>query len=255
VPVPEASGATFVKAGGKRSILVISDSGNSGAGVRVDLDTDEVAPITFPLDGLASDDSEGLSLGPDGVLYGITSSGYIREWTITEDGTLATKREAYPLAPPEGPYVCDDGKSSNCEANFEGLCLSPQDGGACVGYAASKTKGELLCLTRTAEGLLALGEGPSLPVAGGEALSGCHFTLSEPHRLLAVTNAFGGARVLRIEAGAAPQDLGVLGGAFPEAIAVDDHDRVFVFNDLATFTPGSVLLVFDCAGTGKQPGL
>ena len=249
IPLPEASGAAFVKLGGKRLVYVTSDSGNEGAAIRIDVDSGAVVPFKLPLKGATGDDTEGLSIGAGPILYGITSSGWMREWTIKSDGTVSVLREAYPLAEPGSKYLCDDGTQSNCAANFEGLCLhpSPAAGADCVGYAASKAKGSLVCLVKAADGRLQLEPKIQIMVAANESLSGCHYAPVEPYTLLAVTNAFGGSRVFRIDGPSKPPaDMGVVGTGFPEAVAVDDDLRVIVFSDLANLTPDSMLVAFSC---------
>lgn len=232
VDLPEASGATLLDDG---SILVVGDSGRQGAYVQLDPESGEVRRRgKLPLDRGASDDLEGLSaMGPR--LYGITSSGWMREW-IRKDEELSLVRKSYPVAPRESEWLCQSSKDSNCAQNYEGLCLLRRApaAGECAGFAAAKASGRLICLIRADDGRLALDPERILKVASPKTLSGCHF--DEEGRLWFGNNVFAANAVGVVEGWAQPASarvtrIGAMGLGFQEAIAVGPGGAVYRFSD------------------------
>jgi len=231
LPIAEASAAVFLADG----MLVVADSGNAGAYVILDPDTGAVRSHgALPLGAGASDDLEGLAVAPDGVLWGVTSSGYLRAW----------RRDGAGFALIDGPYglgarlACEAG-SINCGANLEGLCLSPKvepDDG-CVGFVASKTDGKLHCLVRDGARLRAEPR-VTIAVTDPEALADCAF---DPTGDAVWTggNLFDGGLVSKVTGWRDPADvtvtaIGSLGVGLPEVIAVGDAGVIYRFSDSGT---------------------
>lgn len=234
-PLAEASGATVLADG---SLLVVGDSGTHGAFVRLSADTGKVLQEgKLPLDKRASDDLEGLAR-MDGRLFGITSSGWMREWRMDGE-SFSLVRKSYALAKyDKDELVCKSARDTNCAQNYEGLCLraKPPAAGQCAGFAAAKATGNLLCLTLGADGRLALDASRSIHVAAPKTLSGCHF--DETDRLWFGSNFFAANMIGIVEEWHEPKDavitrLGSVGIGFPEAIAVGPAGQVFRFSDTA----------------------
>ncbi len=234
IALPEASGAVYLP-GPPATVLVVADSGNRGQWAELDAgDGRVVGHGRLPLDGGASDDLEGLSvLG--GRFYGLTSSGYLREWERA-DGGFRQVRDAYPIATPgEGSpsLSCKHAGKVNCDANFEGLCLADAPAGGCVGWAAAKDNGTLYCLVRADDGRLRVDRGRAVKIAGHGLVSGC--TILPGGDLLVGTNLFGGNTVYRVSgAGGAKPRIRVidrLGPGFGEAIAASPDGVVYRFSD------------------------
>tara|TARA_R110002073_G_scaffold208011_2_gene368307 strand:+ start:44423 stop:45445 length:1023 start_codon:yes stop_codon:yes gene_type:complete len=238
IPIAEASGATWMP---DTSLLVIGDSGTDGAFLRLSsADGSVLTKGKLPLDSGASDDLEGLSrIGS--TLFGITSSGYMREWEPKGD-TFVLARKSYSIARKgDTKSVCASAKDSNCGPNYEGLCLldtaadaKPSDDAPCVGYAAAKARGSLVCLVRRPDGRLAARPEHTISVANPKTLSGCHF---DPQgRLWFGNNVFAANTVGLIEdhqhvKSAKITRVGALGLGFAEAIAVGTGGQVFRFSD------------------------
>jgi hypothetical protein len=246
IPVPEASGAVYVPArdGRPAELVVVGDSGNDGKAVILDPATGKVlSQARFPLDAAASDDVEGLAYA-DGLFYGLTSSGWMRHWRRTRDG-FELARDAYPIAKASTGAVCANPRRSNCAYDYEGLCVAPAAAVAppregapppCVGFAASRARGSLICLVLRRDGALALDLDRAIPVARPSQLSGCDFD-PDGTTVWAGTNVFGGSRVLAVRdwrdpARARVDGVGVLGSGFPETIAVAPGGVVYRFSDL-----------------------
>jgi hypothetical protein len=185
IELPEASAAVRFSDG---MALVVADSGHRGRAVWVSPEGATTA-VQLPLDPISrrrgtdivDDDLEGLAIGTDGRLYGLTSAGWLRVWT--RDGTDFTQvGSARPISD-HPDFVCDS-RAVNCGPNYEGLCLRPSGWDApagpsapCVGYAASKARGELVCLVAS-DGESPLRVEPSRVLATGLAadhLSDCAF--------------------------------------------------------------------------------
>ncbi|MEZ4267908.1 MAG: hypothetical protein R3F39_16155 [Myxococcota bacterium] len=186
--LPEASGAVWIDNALGRGWLVIADSGNKGAGALLDPVAYLTLPVEFPLDAAAGDDVEGLALSPLGRVVGLVSSGYIREWTADATGLVLAQFAT--AVTDDADYLCDP-QGGNCAANFEGFCLHPAPGpdAACVGFAVSKARGELVCVVSTDDGYR-LDPSQRLAVGEAEQLSGCDYELEAPHRLVVAGNLF-----------------------------------------------------------------
>ena len=235
VDLAEASGATLLADG---SIMVVGDSGTNGAYVRLDPRSGEVlSEGKLKLDSGASDDLEGLSRIGD-VLYAITSSGWMRHFSIDGD-RFDPVVMSYPIAPKDKrKLVCKTAHDTNCAQNYEGLCLRPDvsEGEHCAGFAAAKTSGKLFCLRLDKAGRLQLDAQHAIDVAAPQSLSGCHF--DKQGRVWFGTNLFAANNIGFVED---HQDLqkptithvGPVGLGFGEAIAIVESDQVFRFSDTA----------------------
>ncbi len=237
IPLAEASGATVLENG---TLIVVGDSGTDGAFLHLDAKTGAVQHKgKLPLDSKSSDDLEGLA-HMDGKLYGITSSGWMREWAPKQSGYKLIA-QSYALAKYDSKMlVCRDPRDSNCAQNYEGLCLQathPKPG-QCAGFAASKTKGLLICLTyqqaRPGRGTLRLDPSRTISVASAHALTGCHF--DENDRLWFGTNFFAANSIGFVEGWQTPKtatitELGPVGFGFDEALAVGPGGAVYRFSD------------------------
>jgi len=238
IPIAEASGATWME---DDTLLVIGDSGTNGAFLRLHSgDGSVLSKGALPLDSSASDDLEGLSrIGS--TVYAITSSGFMREWKPSGDA-FELVRKSYSVAPKgDTKHACASARDSNCGPNYEGLCLledasetTPNDKAPCVGFAASKARGELVCLTQDAKGRLAVRPQHTIPVAAPKTLSGCHFDADG--KLWFGNNVFAANSVGFVEGYQAPKSatitrLGALGLGFAEAIALGPDGQVVRFSD------------------------
>lgn len=233
--VPEASGAAWLTVDGKLTLVVVSDSGNSGAYGLVDPETGETREVgKLPL-GEAGDDIEGFAARGDKV-YGLTSSGWIRTWKRAGSG-FELAEAAYPLGPIDLPDKGGDGnhpppgdgmvcgaKKTNCGRNYEGLCLvDPAFAkGDCIGFVASKADGHLYCLTEEA-GKLVVHHDRSIAVTKPGALADCAFA-QDSGTLWAGSNLFDLAQVYRVNgwndpATAKAEPFAQIGVGFPETIA------------------------------------
>ncbi len=251
VPVAEASGAVFLADG---TILVVSDSGNDGAYVVIDAgDGHVVESGKLPLgasDGASrADDIEGLSrVGTK--IWGLTSSGWVRAWERRADGP------GFTLVVPA--YRIDDEDACavdtvNCGNNYEGLCLAPTAAaaaalGGCVGYAASKATGDLVCLVADGDRWRA-DPARRLHVSNPEALADCD--VAADGTIWTGDNLFGRNAVHRI-AGGAIVATGHLGEGFPEVITVGPDGRIYRFSDMGG-APSRVA-VHDCAKRAQGGG-
>lgn len=243
-PVPEASAAAWLTVDGKAMLLVVGDSGNHGAYGLVDPETGATRETgTLPLDGNAGDDLEGLAVRGD-LVYGLTSSGWMRTWRRAPHGFIAVDA-AYPLGPvdlpddqnnnraPRGDGMVCNGKVVNCGRNYEGLCLAAKPAGGCVGFAASKADGHLYCLTEQG-GKLAVRRDHPIAIARSGALADCAF--SDDGTLWAGSNMFDLGAVYRVThwddpAHAEVDKIGSLGVGFPEGIAARG-DTIYRFSDM-----------------------
>ncbi|MFT3696216.1 MAG: hypothetical protein QM831_23960 [Kofleriaceae bacterium] len=223
-PVPEASGAAFLPIDGKPMLVVVSDSGNHGAYGIVDPDTgDTVEQGQLPI-GDSTDDIEGLAVR-GGHLFGITSPGWILEWTRDDANhafTLVQPRYALgPVdlpgragigdKPPEGDGMVCDGRRSNCGRNYEGICLTET-----AGYALAKADGHLYPLVGSP---LQVKRDGAIAVGRPGVAADCAY--DETGALYVGNNLFGEAKVLRVEHGETSQ-IGLLGIGFPEVLVVRD---------------------------------
>jgi hypothetical protein len=240
-PVPEASGAAWLDIDGKLTLVVASDSGHDGAFGLVDPETGATrAQGTFPLGSGASDDIEGLAARGQ-RLYGITSSGFMREWEW-KSGAFVLLAGPYPIGGPD--MTC---KGTNCGKNYEGLAIAPAPIGGCVGYACSKETGAIYCLTDQQGKLVASGAAGITIVDKKDVLADCAF--DERGELYVGNNLFGLARTARVRNLAEPTkvaiaDLGPLGTGFPETVAARG-DIVYRMSDMGGDGP-SLMLKFRC---------
>ncbi len=233
IDIAEASGATWMA---DETLLVIGDSGTNGAFLTLNSESGVIlSGGKLPLDDGASDDLEGLSRIGDRV-YALTSSGYMREWVAKGEG-FDLVQKSYRLARAEDKdLTCASGKSTNCGPNFEGLCLisDPAPSAPCVGFAAAKALGRLICLRQETDGRLSLVADHTISVASPKTLSGCHF--DEEGRLWFGNNVFAANAVGFVTGHQQPESavitrVGSLGLGFPEAIAVGPKGQVYRFSD------------------------
>ena len=239
-PLAEASAAAWWNG----ALLVISDSGNHGAYALVDADTGETREQgTLPV-GATSDDFEGLD-ARDGTLYGLTSSGFMHEWTRTGE-RFELARPPYPIG--DGDLVCEATKL-NCAKNYEGLCLvprsSPHRDAPCTGFAASKTDGHLYCLVARG-GKLVIDRAHAIAVARPKQLADCAF--DDAGGLWTGGNVYALDEVDRVERWWEPEHaevaaVGAIGVGNSEVIAVRG-DVVYRMSD--TNSAPSLMAKFRC---------
>jgi hypothetical protein len=211
-PVPEASAAAWLSIDGKPTLLVVGDSGQDGAYGLVDPDTGETREQgKLPL-GDAGDDLEGLAARGD-TIYGLTSAGWMRVW----------KREGRAFRLVDGPYAIGTGdmicgkRKSNCQRNYEGLCLGSKPSAVgCAGYAASKKDGVLYCLVERGD-RFTITRDHAIALEKPNVLADCAY--ADDGSLWAGDNLIGLSQVYRIE-GEVPVPVAKLGAGFPEVIAV-----------------------------------
>jgi hypothetical protein len=248
VELPEASAATWFEIGGKRTLVVVSDSGHSGAYAVIDPESGSmIEKGALPL-GKGTDDIEGLATRGD-YIVGLTSSGWIREWQRSRDD------KTFELV--EGPYeIGIHGMScslddSNCAKNYEGLALAPDlRRNGCVGYACSKQDGHLYCLT-VQDRKLVVDPSRSIAVEKKNVLGDCAF--SPEGQLYVGNNMFGMSTVYRIDGWQDPAQakvvmVGELGLGFPEVIAVAG-DVIYRMSD--TGGSPSMMAKFRCSAPGR----
>jgi hypothetical protein len=255
VDVPEASGAVWVEAsfGLPAHVVVVADSGANGGFAVIDAEYGAgLGRGRLPLDRAASDDLEGLARS-DGLYYALTSGGWMRSFRRTGASSFVRSGPSYALA----GVSCKSPHKTNCGYDFEGLCLAdPLPDKGCVGFAASRRDGKLVCLARGERGRLRADPARTIPVAGRRALSGCDFApASEGQVLYAVTNLFGGNALIRVRDWAEPASAQVerLGGAgigFIEAVAAAPDGIVYRFSDTAGKT--SAMGKYSCPRPGPE---
>ncbi len=262
-PVPEASGAAWMTIDGVLALVVTSDSGNRGAYGILDPDTGETRETgTWPL-GDAGDDVEGLAVR-DGMLYGLTSAGWMRVWE-RRGKEFALVAGPYPLGPvslpahastlgnepPKGDGMVCDSHKSNCGRNFEGLCLANHPTNtSCVGFALAKADGHLYCLAVDGTRLVARHDA-AIAVGIPGAMADCAF--DDADNLYVGANLFDAAKVYRVAGWqdvttAQLVELGSLGVGFPEALAVRG-DVIYRLSDTGG-TP-SKMAKFRCLPDGR----
>jgi hypothetical protein len=236
IDLAEASGAAILHGEVGQPILVVSDSGNKGAYVIVDPRTgDELESGSLPLDKVASDDLEGVSYRGK-TLYGLTSSGWMRQWRRDGAG-FELAAPAYPIAEKNSALLCANPRRTNCAQNFEGLCLVDGELDApCVGFAASLKTGKLWCL-KESSGRIQIDPSIAIDVSHRASLAGCHFDAQDESRLWIGKNMLGGAQIGTVENWRSPREArvqlqGMVGPGFPEAIAVSNR-TVYRFSDTA----------------------
>lgn len=200
VDLPEASGAVQL---GADHDLIVADSGHSGRALILDRAHGAAVPLVLPLGDGAGDDIEGLSLGPrtevPTLVWGLSSSGYLRAWRVErpEGAWTATLVHGAVAIGEPGEWVGRP-NAVNAAGNFEGICLHPAPAsGECAGWAASKARGELVCL-RAEQDSFRLDPEVRLPVLEAEHLSDCAFEPDPPYRLFAAGNVYSGDRVIAV---------------------------------------------------------
>jgi hypothetical protein len=238
IPLAEASGAQWMP---DNTILVVSDSGNDGAYVTIDADDGRVLSAgKLPLGG-GGDDLEGLALA-DGMIWAVTSSGWMRAWKPKPSG-----KHAYELAVPAYRIDPEDEcalDAVNCGNNYEGLCLQPAAAaalGGCAGFAAAKASGDLVCLVADDNGRYVAAPERRIHVSGREALAACD--LAADGTVWTGDNLFGRSAVRRVKDGQVV-DSATLGAGFPEAMAIAPDGTIYRFSD--TGGAPSVVAAYRC---------
>lgn len=239
-PVPEASGAAWIDAGGKPALFVISDSGNLGKYAIVDAgDGTTLEEGTLPLGDGGSDDLEGVAVR-GGIYYAIASPGWVRSYKRVERA-FELVDPPYPLGPididnkgdglgdkpPKGTGMVCGARDTNCGRNYEGLCLvpdsaPPRPNARCIGFAAAKGDGHLYCVQED-RGKLVVQYQHSIRIARPGVVADCAF--SEDGTLYVGSNLFDAGNVYRVDNWAEPSEakvamVGALGIGFPETLAV-----------------------------------
>ena len=251
--VAEASAAVEIELRpGERAILALGDSDNHGDGMIWPLSPPgPLRPVKLELDTLASDDIEGAAWA-SGHLFTLTSSGAVRRYTPSADGTLVLDRSAYPIGP--APYLCDSLFDGNCGKNFEGLCLRPATSAArCAGYAASKADDSLYCVIFRGDALVIEPRVAPVKLAlAPQALSDCAFgTAGGPaeETLVVTTNIYGGSRTYLVDESTGALSLILLPGLLNnEAVVVDRDGAIYAFMDGNTSVSPSLRAT--CTGWG-----
>ena len=235
VDVKEASGAVWVAEsfGLPAHVVVVGDSGTKGAFAVVDAASGALlGKGSLPLGEGVSDDLEGFARVGD-LYHGLVSNGRVRTWRRSGATAFELVGAPYELHP---ELVCPRPRSSNCRFDFEGLCLAPTPGsGGCDGYAASRAKGALVCVTIRPDGTIAADPNRVLTVAPPFVLSGCAIA-PEGDRLYAGLNGLAANAVVRVGAwrdpeGARIEPLGPAGTGFCEGEAVGPGGVLYRFSD------------------------
>ena len=246
--VREASGAVWVEAsfGLPAHVVVVGDSGTKGAFAIVDAETGALlGKGNLPLGDGVSDDIEGLARVGERY-HALVSNGRVRSWRRSGATAFELTGAPYELHP---DLVCPGPKATNCRLDFEGLCLAPgPDAGGCDGYAASRAKGALFCVTVQEDGRLAADPRRTIQVAPPFVLSGCGIA-PEGDRLYAGLNGLAANAVIRLRgwrdpATALREALGPAGTGFCEAEAVGPGGALYRFSD--TRTAPSLMSALSC---------
>ena len=239
LPIAEASGAALLPAGARDAevLLVVSDSGNDGAVLRVPLsgvaDERKLEAGKLRLGDVRSDDVEGVA-ARGGALYTLTSSGVVRRFAF-QDGALVATGAPYVIGPP--PHSCPRLNDANCGKNWEGLCLRAESITArCAGSAASKTDGALHCVVEEGGHLRIDPLKPALALAlPDKALSDCAFGAAggaAERTLVVTTNVHGGSKSYVVdEASGELARIDVPGHVTNEAIAIDRGGALYQLMD------------------------
>jgi hypothetical protein len=211
IPVAEASGAVVLDDG----VLVVGDSGTSGAYVIVDPASGAlIEEGRLPLGRGAGDDLEGLSRLGDQIV-GVTSSGWMRHWR-RRPGGFDLVDGPYPIDEP-GPMICEHAADVNCGKNYEALC---------PGWIGSKDEGRLYPIEPDRARLRVRRDG-AVQVTGPEVLAGCD--VDAAGAVWVGTNLFDGD-VYRV-AGEQVSPTGIVAGVSTETLVVIG-DEVTLFGDL-----------------------
>jgi len=247
--MPEASGAAWVSSVHGDGWVVVADHGNEGRASLLGIDGSILAEFDLPLDLGAGDDLEGLAWSSADRLVGLTSSGYIRQWTLaTSPPQLVQLAQAISADP---QWICD-AQENNCGPNWEGLCLDPSpEPDGCVGFAVSKALGELVCL-RESGASYTLDPFVRIKVTKEGRLSGCDYELEPPHRLIAAGNDEAQSKVWEITSSRTPEEadsekLEIEGTLNQEAVSFGPEGALLSFGDEETVTgEGSAIVSFYC---------
>ncbi|HEU5059458.1 MAG TPA: hypothetical protein VFU21_23150 [Kofleriaceae bacterium] len=236
--VREASGAVWVPAshGLPAHVVVVGDSGTRGAFAIVDAETGAgLGKGNLPLGEGVSDDLEGFARAGD-LYHGLVSNGRVRTWRRTGATAFELTGAPYSIHP---ELVCPGPKATNCRFDFEGLCLAATPGGGgCDGYAASRARGALVCVTVRPDGTLAADPNRIIEVAPPFVLSGCAIA-PEGDRLYAGMNGLAANAVVRVAGWRDPdaarlEPLGPAGTGFCEGEAVGPGGVLYRFSDNRT---------------------
>jgi hypothetical protein len=241
----------------------MGDSGQHGAYGLLDPETGATLEQgSLPL-GAAGDDLEGLAVR-HGLLYGLSSAGWIRSWKRDDTAHgFALVDDAYAIGPQTlsdkggrgdrpatGDGMACGAMRVNCGRNYEGLALSEdaQQGDACIGVALSKADGVLYCLTEE-NGKLVGHQDRALHVGEPGQVADCALALDDPDTLWIGDNLFGGNAVSRVTgwrdlAHAKIEEVGLYGVGFSEGLAVNG-DTLYRLSDMGG-TP-SLMAKFRCA--------
>ncbi len=221
VDLAEASGAAPITVDGTAALLVVGDSGNHGDYAIINADTGALLEKgKLPL-GATSDDVEALSAA-DGLIYGITSAGWVYRWQAAAKPKPTARfvqvGEPYPIGavdttwrkngglgskPPAGDAMSCVAEGTNCGRNYEGLCLQPdltaaagKDGQGCVGLAIGKADGNAYCVT-WGGGKLAAQRNRRFAVASPGGLADC--ALDDQNRMVIGSNLFDALSTYTVE--------------------------------------------------------
>ena len=245
----EASGAAWVQSAAGEGWLVVADNGNGGEAVLVGPGGEIFAELKLPLDAAAGDDIEGLAGWGGGRLVGLTSGGFLRQWSLEQAAPQLVQLAKPISADPQ--WVCQP-QETNCGPNWEGLCLDPApEAGGCAGFALSKALGELVCLREDLGGLV-LDDSVRIKVSKKKSLSGCDYGLEAPHPLVVVGNEASDNAFWQILGHRTPQSAQVepmeIGGTLnQEAVAFGKGGLLLSFGDEEEVTgEGSAIAAFFC---------
>lgn len=236
VALAEASGAVWVEPsfGLPAHLVVVSDSGNRGDFALVDAASGaRLGAGRMPLERGVTDDLEGLARA-GGVYYALASNGHLRHYRRAGATRFELTVPAYPLP----GASCRSPRATNCGRDFEGLCLAdPLPSVGCVGFAASRAKGELICLERGEGGRLRPVLDRAIRFALPMTLSDCNIApAAAGNALHAVTNALGANLLYRVRgwrdpARAKVELLPARAGGFIEAVAAGPDGAIYRFSD------------------------
>lgn len=234
VGLPEASGAVWVEPsfGLPAHLVVVSDSGNRGDFAVLDAASGvEIDSGRLPLERGVTDDLEGLARA-GGVYHALASNGYLRHFRRTGATRFELTVPAYPLP----GASCRSPRATNCGHDFEGLCLAdPLPASGCVGFAASRAEGALVCLERAEGGRLRPALDRAIRLALPMTLSDCNIAPAG-NALHAVTNGLGANLLYRVRgwrdpARATVDLLSARIGGFIEAVAAGPDGTIYRFSD------------------------
>ncbi len=283
-PVPEASAAAWLDLDGSPGsavLMTMGDSGRHGAYGLIDPGSGATLEMGLLPLGDAGDDLEGLAVR-DGIVYGLTSAGWMRAWKRDGSG-FALVDGPYPLGPvdlpdtnlhdrpPVGSGMVCGARGVNCGRNYEGLCLPAHPSGPCTGFVVAKADGHLYCLVddashpgrfafwRSAEREGGTTRTQSLAIGRPGVIADCAFAY-DADDLYVASNLFDLNRVYRVSpwhdlGSATVTELAGIGVGFDEGVAVRpdaDHPgdvEVFRFSDM-NGAP-SLMSKFRCAPAAR----